>query len=514
MKPIIYFLPTLNNKYATHMSIIKKLFFYFIAIFSSSCIAKVVTYPVPISEAVRCTYSVFVNGKELGIYKALSPEFQGGEYYFTYFDFDGEVDVEVKSTVPFTKKIPYTRPASEKAIADKILVGEVFPRSIKANVEKTRITFKQDKPFKAIILRNERERPLIIFGNPLETNRPDVNDTNVVYIKAGVHYPEKIIRLRNNQILYLEGGAVLKSAVLADGENITICGRGIISLDNYERHKGFSVKMRNCKNLTVKDVIIKDTIGWSFVLQDCNKVLVDNLKICTSRMLNDDAIDICNSSNVTIKNTFTRSQDDCIAIKGMYGSGKQLGRKLTKDLNDKNNNAPVENIEISDCIFWCDHANVFRIGYECHAPYFKNIKIKNIQIPYYSTYRPITDYWAHAIFLIMPTNDMKISDVHFENIEIRSNGKDMFLLIAKPRLVSGIRGISTAGSIENCSINNVDVYGKKGHFKGEIYVEGFGENNSVKNLKVSKVTHFNKEKTSKNQKFFIGKHTKNIKILQ
>ena len=70
------------------------------AVLSLSALAKVetklVTYPVPESEKARTAYTVTVNGKQIDLYKALSPQFEGGEYYFTYFDFEGEVDVKIK----------------------------------------------------------------------------------------------------------------------------------------------------------------------------------------------------------------------------------------------------------------------------------------------------------------------------------------------------------------------------------------------------------------------------------
>ncbi len=505
------------------LNIIEKLILVGSICFCSICSAKVITYPVPISEKAITSYDVFVNGEKIDLYRALSPEYKGGDYFFTYFDFDGEVNVEVRSKVPFSKSVPYTAPAEVKEAAKKIIVGEVFPSSIKAKVERFKVSFKQDKPFKAVVIRNGRERPLIIFGNPIEKNRPKKDDPNVLYFEAGVHYPEKEIRLKDNQILYLEGGAVLKSPIYATGKNIKVCGRGIISLDRFERGLIQSVKFDVCENLIVEDIIIKDPISWTFILQSCNNVVVDNLKICASRMLNDDAIDICNSSNVVIKNTFTRSQDDSVAIKGIYGSGHRMGRKATENTYSRFNNLPVENIEIYDCIFWSDHANTFRIGYECDAPFFKNIKVRNIQIPYYSKYRPINDYWAHATVLLLPTNDMKISDVHFENIQIRANGEDMPILIAKPRLISGYFDTKTAGSIENCSIKNVSVTGQKtakipytdkySSYNGEIYIEGFGAKNKVKNLVVEDISFFGKKSSSATHKIKLGDFIENVKVL-
>ena len=154
-------------------------------------------------------------------------------------------------------------------------------------------------------------------------------------------------------------------------------------------------------------------------------------------MINDDAIDICNSQNVTIKNTFARAQDDIIAIKGMKWA--------------KPNFLPIENIYIENCIFWTDAANVFRIGYECDAQYFKNIKCKDIYVPYYASYRKPNEYWSHAIVWLQPTNDMPIEKVEIDGLHIRSNGGDMPLLIAQPRIVHCAK---TYGNAKGCTIKN------------------------------------------------------------
>ena len=114
---------------------------------------KIITYPAPISEKVLSTYKVFVNGKQLDIYKALSPKFEGGEYYFTYFDFDGVVDVKVTSTKSMKK-------------------AELFPETFKAETKNGEVSFKADKPFKIIVIRDERRMPLVIFGNAIEKDIP------------------------------------------------------------------------------------------------------------------------------------------------------------------------------------------------------------------------------------------------------------------------------------------------------------------------------------------------------
>ena len=150
---------------------------------------KVITYPAPVTEKVLSTYTVTVNGKPLDIYKALSPKFEGGEYYFTYFDFEGVVDVKVVS-----------RKSMKKA--------ELFPEIFKAETKDGVVSFKADKPFKVVVIRNERRMPLVIFGNAIEKDVPSKDDPNVVYFGPGLHIQDKI-DLKSNQTLYIAGGAVV-----------------------------------------------------------------------------------------------------------------------------------------------------------------------------------------------------------------------------------------------------------------------------------------------------------------
>lgn len=121
-------------------------------------------------------------------------------------------------------------------------------------------------------------------------------------------------------------------------------------------------------------------ILWTFVTWDCDRVTIDNVKICGSRMINDDALDLVNAQNATVRNCFFRTQDDSIAIKGMA--------KVPR---------PCEKILIEDCQFWTDSANIFRIGYECETAGMRDIRARGIDVLHYSKYRPPAEYWAHAI---------------------------------------------------------------------------------------------------------------------
>ena len=469
--------------------------------------AIVKTYPAPRTEQAYCQYIVKVNGKPVDIYKAYSPQHHihtGADYYFCSFDFEGEIEVEVKSRTGWGIYVPYwiTDKAEIKRMQNT-LMSEVYPSNL--NVVRTPdvVKIKESKPFKAIVMRNGIVKPLIIFANPLEKNVPNKNDPNVIYFGAGVHYVDKPINLKDNQTLYLEGGAVLRYTGNGgvpfgsnSAKNIAIRGRGIISFDNRGRFMNRGMVIEKCENALIEGIILRDCNNWTLDLRNSNNVLVDNFKICGSRMINDDAIDICNSTNVTIKNTFCRAQDDIIAIKGMRRPDSKK---------------PVENIFIENCMFWTDAANIFRIGYECDAPYFKNIKCKNIYVPFYSRYVKPTEYWSHAVVWLQPTSRMKISDFEIDGLNIRSNGNDMPLLIAEPRKVFHDPDM---GCVENCTIKNVVVEGKKGKFRGEVWIRGRSEKYYAKNISVENAIYFGKKKTANDKDVFVGEYTENINVFK
>ena len=84
--------------------------------------------------------------------------------------------------------------------------------------------------------------------------------------------------------------------------------------------------------------------------------MIEHVRLAGSRVGNDDGVDPCNSSNITVRNCFFRTDDDAISPKGITRRG---GEKLSKS---------VENMLVEDCVFWVDFVNVFRIATEKQLP--------------------------------------------------------------------------------------------------------------------------------------------------
>lgn len=99
----------------------------------------------------------------------------------------------------------------------------------------------------------------------------------------GEHNPENgLIRLGSNQTLYLAGGAVVNAGIEATGDNITICGRGILDGSDWEHNAGptdYMINAKNCNNLVMRDIIIKGSYYWTIVPQNCDRVLIDRIRL-------------------------------------------------------------------------------------------------------------------------------------------------------------------------------------------------------------------------------------------
>ncbi len=446
--------------------------------------AQVVTYSVPADEAVTADYRVEVNGHPVDVYRAESQYFDG-KYYFASFDFSGEVAVRVTAT---------------QSLERATILPERF--GLRPKVERPNaLTFSARQPFRIAIERDGRNSPLLLFGNPLETDQPKPGDTNVVYFGPGVHRPVKI-RLTDNQTLYLAGGAVVKGCVEAKGTNITVRGRGILDGNDYPHLKGpagFMLNMASCKNLVIRDVIVRGAWTWAVVPAGCDGVLIDNVKICGSRVLNDDGIDMVNSSHVTIRNCFIRTQDDCIAIKGLDGYGRKACEKML----------------IESCEFWTDVANIFRVGYECEAEEMRDLVARDIDVLHYSkNYRKPEEFWCNTVFFLQPSGDMPMRNMRFEDIRIHADEYKTVFVLAKP-MICGVGGkkYRSAGRLSDCVFKNIDVTGPEERFGGEVCVVGADEQRTVENLTFENVRRFGKPVAEAAPAVTVGAHTRNIRFL-
>lgn len=220
-----------------------------------------------------------------------------------------------------------------------------------------------------------------------------------VFVPAG-RYRTGAILLKSNIELRLAPGAVLsfsdnpadypvvtsrwegiKTLVYAscifgaDLENVSVTGQGIIEGNGsawWERQKNRPEELQhprpklisfdNCSRVTLKDITLLNSPGWTVHPVLCNDVTIDNLTIINpADSPNTDGINPESCSNVRISNCHIDVGDDCIAIKS--------GTEETPQ------RIPCDNIAISNCTMVHGHGGIV-IGSEMSGG-VRNVVVTN-----------------------------------------------------------------------------------------------------------------------------------------
>lgn len=364
-------------------------------------VAAVKIYPIPIGLKPSATYRVFINKQEVFVYDSPVPA--------AYCSFDMNSEVEIVIKVNRDVKWVDVRP----------LAAGVIPLFKDSTI---RIYLKRPMQL-SIELNGSIKMPLFIFANSFEKNIPSKNDPNVLFFEAGKMYHPGILILKDNQTLYIEGGAFVIAVIKADdAKNIRICGRGVIDgtysgnfvdklimagefpYSNKEMRGKYHrlVELRDCENVIVEGITLHNSTSWDVVPLHCNKVKIDNIKIVSDNA-SDDGIDIVRSRNVLIENCFIRTKDDCIAIKTLMDYPKSEG---------------VDSVLVRRCIFWnAAWGNGLELGFELNSFEVKNIRFIDNDIIHVE---------AGAAISIHNAGTATVSNIIFENIRIEDVRQKLF----------------------------------------------------------------------------------------
>ncbi len=376
----------------------------------------------------------------------------------TYFDFEGTAQISV--TVPNQDfENVMISPASYH------IVPEV-------NQETKTITFEISTPdVYTVTFDGSPERAVHIFANEMESDLPDFTDENVIYIGPGEWQVETIV-LKDNQTLYIAGGAVVHGIVQANyAKNVKVIGRGIIDGSFYDGWKGkaayIPLKFDNCEDVTIKDLIVLNSNAWVCQAFQSKNGVIDGLKIISPRP-NGDGITLQSCENYEVKNCFVRSWDDSLVVKN-YGTS-------TKD------------IKFTNCQLWTDLAQSMEIGYETNKGKIENATISNI------TFDKITvlNNFHKPVISIHNGDDAVVSDILFQNITVENaqmgsgDGDEMpYLIDLHIGQSSNWSSTKERGRIKNITIADVNVL--KGKFNGS-RIKGFDAAHLIENVQIIDLT--------------------------
>ena len=318
-----------------------------------------------------------------------------------------------------------------------------------------------------------------------------------VVVPAGTYRIGTIV-LRSNVNLHLEQGAVLygstdlkdykrvKSSyvslrtqtetiqlIYADSvENVVIDGYGTIDGQGRAFKKESSndegitrphlLRFIQCRNVTVKDVTLKNSGCWMQHYLACDRLCIDGIRVFNRNNYNNDALDLDGCHDVIVRGMIADSDDDGITL-------KSTSPRL------------CENIRISDCVV-SSHCNAIKLGTETNGG-FRNISISGIVVkPSEDQQEKFFGQWIGSSAVSLEIVDggvlenVSVSDITVEGTEspifvrlgnrgrgYMSGGKDMETIIPVDHVgtINGIRlhniQIRHAGSM-GCSITGLPGY--------------------------------------------------------
>ena len=347
---------------------------------------RVEIYPVPDGAARQRDYILKVRPlgeeqwQEVDCYRVKVDMHDVRAASMAMLDFQGAIEVE----------ITFPRFYSLYKVDIRPLTLGILPK-----VEEKRVTFVLEHPADLSIECNEeRFHNLHLFAGAIE-EKPDkagenvlvvkgsqgigdgINETvsrmpegRLVYIEAGFHYVGEFLwHLPSHTRIYLEGGAVLKGALVCDhAEDIHIFGKGVLYLADYDRFSAVNgLRLSHSRDLTVENLVFINPPHYTIHMGDCEDVRVRNVKSFSCEGWSD-GIDMMNCRNVLIDGGFLRTSDDCIAIYGSRWDNRGDSRNIT-----------VRNLSV-----WADVAHPLMIGthgaHEEDGDIIENILFENIDI--------------------------------------------------------------------------------------------------------------------------------------
>ncbi|MDR1381454.1 MAG: glycoside hydrolase [Tannerella sp.] len=266
------------------------------------------------------------------------------------------------------------------------------------------------------------------------------------------------ILLKSNVTIHLHEGAILLGSTNPydydevahtptfvgawRAENIAIIGQGVIDgqgrelcynfLDqqqkgiiggsmNYDRagYRTKGVYLRECRNVTVRGVTIRNGADWTFMPDQCEDMLIDSVTVIGHAFWNNDGIDIVDCKNLRLLNSFIDAADDAICFKSHDA------------------NAASDNIEVRNCVARSS-ASAIKFG-TVSAGGYKNIRIINNRV--YNTLRS-------AITIAIPDGGYA-DNILIDSLYAYNTGNAIYLRI-------GARNTSRpAGTLKNVTIRNM-----------------------------------------------------------
>ncbi|MBR4720565.1 MAG: right-handed parallel beta-helix repeat-containing protein [Clostridia bacterium] len=309
----------------------------------------------------------------------------------------------------------------------------------------------------------------------------------VLFFPKGV-YNVTSLQLKSNSSIYLDDGAVISASLDAEewkktplkpiffcenAENVSIRGKGTVTANGFafSDEKGYRKKtterpdnvilFRKVTNVTVENITLKETVGWTFHLDNCDDVLIDGVIIRNPTYVtrkNSDGIDINGCRNVTVMNCDIETGDDAICLKNIdYSVGAE--DYVNNHESDKIVRKDMYNINVYNCTL-ASTCNSTKIGTETigniYDVSFEKIKVKKHPMitGHGAGYPPFDSYHALTAISVQSNDGATIKNISFKDYDVETVDSPIFILYQqRDRFVPA----TDKGEVSNIKIENIRV---------------------------------------------------------
>ena len=365
-----------------------------------------------------------------------------------------------------------------------------------------------DRPMNfSVEINGDRNHNLLVFLRP---QREDPVGGKILRFAKGYHEIGKLKITEDDTTIFLEEGAFLDGKIeLNHCKNVRILGNGVLSERHYRELPRRSIlDVIACKNVTIQDITLCDSLFWNLRVFSCKNVTIDNVKIIGGYS-NNDAFDIVGSQNVTVQHCFTRTWDDSLVVKAFDEKDKTSPHVVfTGSDTDLTyafaNHMDVEHLRFLDCTLWNDFARPMELGVSLRTDRVHDIEFRNIDVIHSTTGYPLIG--AHH------GDRADVYDVRFEDIRIEdAPGAQLFDFRITE---SGWNFDTKKGTLHDFTFRNIQ-WVETSKFPAEkSRLEGFDKEHSIRNFTFENISFSGKFATTPEEMNLLClEHVENVRVI-
>lgn len=445
-------------------------------------------YPAPKEAELNADFGIRVRvdggeWKNVDAYKVYVDKVVSGKHVtesssMAYFDFEGEVEVEVT----------HNRGKIDSARVRPLSYG--IPFDVNGNT----LVFKlKEAANLSVEVNGDIFHNLQLFANPIDVNKPKKikGNKNLIYFAPGFYdLGDEPLLVPSGKTLYVAGGAVIKGCVrVENAHDVKIQGRGMVY-----PHRKEGIYISNSKRVSVEGLMTTQCpTGGS------DSVKIENVKVISYYGWGD-GLNVFASNNVWFDRVFARSSDDCSTV---YATRKGFS-------------GGCKNIKMTNSVLWADVAHPIFIGLHgdiVNCDVIEDVVYENIDILDQAEFQ--VDY--QGCMAICAGDNNLVRNVRFENIRVEEMRKGMLFNL---RVCFNKKYCAAPGrGIENVLFKNVSYNGTNADYS---IMTGYNQERQIKditfeNLKINGEHIHDKMpgkpgwyKTSDMCRMFIGEHVENV----